>query len=240
VGGRHGPGRPRKIVAVGRDDVQGGAVQGPRTLDRVASGENGGDSARGSDEVQRLIRATWTVATTVGTIEPSVRQILDEARLSTNAFYRHFRSKDDLLLVAYAEGMRALVEHLERRMAALDDPFERIRTWIEVFVRQASPPTARRALPWSVGMGRIAVDFPDDYERNQALAVSPLAREIDAAVQAGAAHSPDPLRDAWLVYGYTLDTVRRHLLHGTPPDHAVVDQLVSFAFRALGRPPVDD
>ncbi len=224
---------------MGRDAVQGGAAESSEILGRLALERNGGASVGGSDEVQRLIRSTWKVAATVGTIEPSVRQILDEAGLSTNAFYRHFRSKDDLLLVAYAEGMRGLVEHLERRMAALDDPFERIRTWIEVFVRQASPPTARRALPWSVGMGRIAVDFPDDYERYQALAVSPLAREIDAAVQAGAAHSPDPLRDAWLVYGYTLDTVRRHLLHGTPPDDAVVDELVSFASRALGRPPVD-
>lgn len=189
------------------------------------------------DEARRLIVATWTVATKVGTIEPSVRQILDEAGLSTNAFYRHFRSKDDLLLVAYAEGTRILVSHLERRMAAFDDPFERIRAWIEGFVRQASPPTARRALPWSVGMGRIAADFPDAYERNQSAAVAPLAREIDAVVRNGTGRSPDPRRDAWLVYGYTLNTVRQHLLHGTVPDPDSVDHLVTFAFRALGRTP---
>lgn len=188
--------------------------------------------------MQRLIRATWAVAARVGNIEPSVRQILEEAGLSTNAFYRHFRSKDDLLLVTYAEGTRVLVERLEERMSALDDSFDRIRTWIEVFVRQASPPTARRALPWSVGMGRIAVDFPDDYDRNQAAVVAPLAREIDAAVRDGSAVSPDPARDAWLVYGYTLDTVRRHLRHGTSLDRVTVDQLVAFTFRALGRPPL--
>jgi AcrR family transcriptional regulator len=193
--------------------------------------------AEGADEMRRLVIATWVVATKVGTIEPSVRQILDEAGLSTNAFYRHFQSKDDLLLVAYAEGTRMLVDRLERRMSASDDPFERIRTWIEGFVRQASPPTAQRALPWSVGMGRIAVDFPDAYERNQAAAVAPLAREIDAAVRNGEGQSPDPLRDAWLIYGYTLNTVRRHLLHGTVPDPESVEQLVTFAFRALGRRP---
>jgi AcrR family transcriptional regulator len=215
---------------VGREGAQGGAAPGGGLLNPTASGETE------TDEVQRLIRATLAVAAKTGTIEPSVRQILEEAGLSTNAFYRHFRSKDDLLLVTYAEGTRALVERLEQRMSAVDDPFERVRTWIEVFVRQASPPTARRALPWSVGMGRIAVDFPEDYERNQAAVVAPLAREIGAAVGGTSAVSPDPVRDAWLVYGYTLDTVRRHLLHGTAPDPATVDQLVTFAFRALGRP----
>lgn len=87
-------------------------------------------------------------------------------------------------------------------------------------------------------MGRIAVDFPDDYDRNQAAVVAPLAREIDAAVRDGSAVSPDPARDAWLVYGYTLDTVRRHLRHGTSLDRVTVDQLVAFTFRALGRPPL--
>ena len=216
---------------MGTEGARGEAAPNADLFEPLAAGPDG------ADEVQCLVRATLTVAARTGNIEPSVRQILEEAGLSTNAFYRHFRSKDDLLLVTYAEGTRALVERLEERMGAFDDPFDRMRTWVEVFVRQASPPTARRALPWSVGMSRIAVDFPDDYERNQAAVVAPLAREIDAAVRQGAAVSPDPARDAWLVYGYTLDTVRRHLLHGTAPDPATVDQLVAFALRALGRPP---
>lgn len=195
---------------------------------------------RGADyasEVRRLLDAALELMRQAGTTSrPRVADIVAAAGLSNDAFYRHFRSKDDLLLVTYAEGTRALVERLEQRMSAVDDPFERVRTWIEVFVRQASPPTARRALPWSVGMGRIAVDFPEDYERNQAAVVAPLAREIEAAVGGSSAVSPDPVRDAWLVYGYTLDTVRRHLLHGTAPDPATIDQLVTFAFRALRRP----
>lgn len=226
---------------MGTEGAQGGVGTDAGLLDHPAPGGSttGRDGpADGLDEVQRLVRATLAVAARAGNIEPSVRQILEVAGLSTNAFYRHFRTKDDLLLVTYAEGTRMLVDHLERRMSAVDGPLERIRTWIEVFVRQASPPTARRALPWSVGMGRIAVDFPEEYERNQAAVVAPLAREIGAAVGAGAAVSPDPVRDAWLVYGYTLDTVRRHLLHGTALERPTVDQLVGFAFRALGRPPV--
>ena len=102
-------------------------------------------------------------------------------------------------------------------------------------MRQASPPTARRALPWSVGIGRMAVHYPDRYDRNQSAIVAPLEREVDAAVQAGSGRSPDPSRDAWLIFGYTDETVRRHLIHDRAPDRPTVELLVSFAFRALGR-----
>jgi hypothetical protein len=139
--------------------------------------------------------------------------------------------------VTYDEGARRMVEYLERRMSSAEGPFNRIAAWIEGFVRQASPPTARRALPWSVGIGRMAVRFPDSYDRNQSAVVAPLEREVTDAVRRGIGHSPDPRRDAWLIFGYADTTVRRHLIHDREPDRPTVDSLVSFAFRALGRAP---
>lgn len=188
-------------------------------------------------EVQALIAATWAVAARVGNIEPSVRDILKEAGLSTKAFYRHFRSKDDLLLVTFDEGTRVLVEYLARRMGAHQDPMDRIGAWIEGYVRQAAPPAASRTLPWSLGIGRLALQFPEQFDRNQAAIVAPLEREIADAVAQGAAETPDPQGDAWLIFGYTVDSVRRHLLRDTVPDRATVERLVGFAFRALGRTP---
>lgn len=188
--------------------------------------------------MQALVAATWAVAAQAGSIEPSVREILVEAGLSTKAFYRHFRSKDDLLLLAFDEGTRRLVEYLEHRMSASADPFVNIAEWVEGYVRQAAPPVARHVLPWSVGIGRMAVHFPDNYRDNQAAMVEPLHREIAGAVRSGRAHSPDPERDAWIIFGYSDEALRRHLIHDTAPDRRTVDQLVTFAFRALGRSPV--
>lgn len=188
-------------------------------------------------EVHALVVATWAVAARVGSIEPSVRDILEQAGLSTKAFYRHFRSKDELLRTAYDQGTQLLVDYLEHRMSGYEDPFDRIGEWIEGFIRQATPPAARRTLPWSLAMGRLAIRFPDDFDRNQAAIVTLLAREIRRAVTDGIGHSPDPERDAWLIFGYTVDTVRRHLIHDTAPDQTIVEALVDFACRALGRAP---
>lgn len=226
------PGGPPDRDAGGGPPGEGDAAGGEG--EDVAEGPASGEDRR---EIRALIEATWAVAARIGTIEPSVREILEEAGLSTKTFYRHFRSKDDLLLVAYDEGTQLMVEYLEHRMSAVDEPFGRIAAWIEGFVRQASPPTARRVLPWSVGIGRMALDFPDDYERNQTALVAPLAREIARTVRSGTGHSPDPAGDAMLVFGYAEHAVRRHLIQGRALEPSTVDELVSFAYRALGREP---
>lgn len=186
------------------------------------------------DEVAALITATWTVTARAGSIEPSVREILEQAGLSTKAFYRHFRSKDELLLVALDEGTRVLVEYLERRMAAATDPTTAIAGWIDGFVRQAvNPSAAQRTRPWTLGSGRLASAFPADFERNQRAIAAPLEREIARASADGTARSPDPARDARLIYAYTSDTVRVHLLRGSVPDADTTAHLVTFAHRAL-------
>ena len=110
-------------------------------------------------------------------------------------------------MVTFDEGIRILVEYLERRMAAHDDPMERIAAWIEGALRQAAPPAASRTLPWSLGSGRLALRFPEQFRLNEAAIVAPLAREIANAEAAGAGHSPGASGDAWLIFGYTLDTV---------------------------------
>ena len=192
------------------------------------------------DEVEQLIDATWAVAARTGSIEPSVREILQQAGLSTKAFYRHFRSKDDLLLVAMDRGTRLLVDYLEHRVARHEDPSARITAWIDGFVRQAiNPVAARRTLPWSLGVGRLGALFPEAFEQSQQRITAPLEREIRAVVGSGRGSSPDPTRDARIIFAYSLETIRYHLILDTVPDSATVSHLGDFAHRALGlsRPP---
>jgi AcrR family transcriptional regulator len=64
-------------------------------------------------EVEQLIEATFRVIAASGRIDPPVRDILRVAGLSTPVFYRHFRSKDELLLVVWDRGVRMLTAYLE-------------------------------------------------------------------------------------------------------------------------------
>lgn len=221
-----GAGRARRGPAGAGGDERAGGTGRPGA---------GGTTPGAGEEVQQLITATWAVTARAGSIEPSVREILEQAGLSTKAFYRHFRSKDELLLVALGEGTRVLVDYLDRRMAATTDALSAIGAWIEGFVRQAvNPSAAQRTRPWSLGTGRLASAFPADFERNQGAIVALLVRQIERSIADGSGRSPDPARDARLIYGYTSDTVRVHLLRGTVPDAATTDHLVQFAHRALG------
>ena len=179
-------------------------------------GETEGDVA---DEVNLLITATWTVAARTGSFEPSVREILQEAGVSTKAFYRHFRSKDDLLLVALETASCQLADYIESKMAPLDAPVPRIRVWLEGFMRQAIVPSAaRRTLPWALGVGQLAHLYPDEFDHSKALVIAPLEREITEAVARGTAMSPNPARDARIIFGYTMDAIRHHLIRRTEPD----------------------
>ncbi|HEY1466443.1 MAG TPA: TetR/AcrR family transcriptional regulator, partial [Acidimicrobiales bacterium] len=211
------------------------------TVSRAENGKpSGTGQPEGANEVELLVSATLAVAARRGTIEPSVREILEQAGLSTKAFYRHFRSKDELLLVTLEEGSRVLVEYLEHQMSTFSDPLDKVGAWINGVVRQAvNPSAARRTLPWTLGASRLATVFPEQFDKNQARIIAPLHREIANSVKDDSGQSPDPARDARLIYGYTLDTVRYNLIKDTVPSTRTLRHLVEFAHRALGAKPKD-
>lgn len=192
------------------------------------------DRSSDGPEVELLINATWAVAARTGSIEPGVREILQEAGLSTKAFYRHFRSKDELLLMALDRASNVLVEYLEYRMARAPDPLSKISEWIDGCLRQAvNPSAARRILPWTLGFGRIASLFPEQLQRNQNAIMALLEREIRAAVECGSGHSPDPVGDAEIIFAFTAHTTHHCLLNGIAPDEETTRKLADFAQRAL-------
>jgi AcrR family transcriptional regulator len=186
-------------------------------------------------EVGLLVDATVTVAARQGSFEPSVRDILYEAGLSTKAFYRHFRSKDELLFMAVEVGSRRLTDYIESKMTAFDDPVMRIRVWIETFVRHTAMPTsARRTLPWTLGIGRLEAVYPECCDLGRTMVSGPLRQEIARAVAQSSALSTNPTRDAKVIFDYTTEAIRDHWVHGTQPRKDTVRHLVDFTYRALG------
>ncbi len=80
--------------------------------ERAVAGRRGQYAA----EVRRLIDAAFAVMRRTGDIDPQVRDIVKAAGLSNQAFYRHFASKDALLLAVLADGQRQLVDYLRARV----------------------------------------------------------------------------------------------------------------------------
>lgn len=99
--------------------------------------------------------------------------IVRAAGLSNQAFYRHFKGKDELLLVLLEDGRERLAATIERRMARASGDAGRVRAWIEAVLAQACdveaaeatrsprgarPATERSSTWWSSPCGGAALE----------------------------------------------------------------------------------
>ena len=185
-------------------------------------------------EVDVLVDATFRVIAATGTIDPAVRDILREGGVSTPVFYRHFRSKDDLLLEVWDRGARILAAYLHRRMTRAGDPLARIKAWIDGVMRQAGDPrSSTRTRPFAIGAPSLSAQFPDEHEHIIVLLVEPLTAAISEAAAAGLCTSRRPDADARIIYDFVFARLRDTLLHREPPDARTSAELVDFAMRAL-------
>lgn len=179
-------------------------------------------------EVRALVDATYAVMRRTGSIEPRVSDIVRRAGLSNQTFYRHFRSKDELLLAVLDDGQRRLVEYLEHRMAGTHDPLQQVRRWIEGVMEQArNPDAAANTRPFALHASRLADQFPGETAHSRALLVRPLRDAITAA-------GGDTRRDTDAVYHVTMGSMHDALVRSEIPSKRDVEHLVQFALGGIG------
>ena len=170
------------------------------------------------DEMDRVVDATYRLIERTGTVDPSMRHILRETGLSTQAFYRYFQSKDELMLLVLDDGRRRLLGYLEHRMARADTGEKKVAEWIEGVMAQAADPTAAaRTRPFVANQDRLAEAFPDDHQASVDALVQQLAEALDGDRRAAEA-----------IYLLTMAALHKHLTYGTRPTRADVASLVQF------------
>ncbi len=188
------------------------------------------------EEVQRLIDATYRVLVRTGSVEPKVSDIVVEAGLSNQAFYRHFRSKDELLVAILDDGRRQLVSYLAHRMDGAAHPLGRIRRWIEGVLAQAvDPQAAARTRPFALSGDRLADAFPTEHRASIDALTDLLHTAVTDAV--GCGHLPadtDTRRSADALYQLTMGRMHRHLVDRTSPSRRDIEHVVAFVLRGLG------
>ena len=178
-------------------------------------------------EVRELIDAAYRVIADTGRIDPPVREILAEAGLSNPAFYRHFRSKDELLLVMLDEGRSQLVAYLAHRTAAVDtaahDPDDKVAEWIRGVLAQAGDvDAARRTRPFVTDVERLHDRFPEQQKASEQQLIAQLAGLLGE-------------RQSWADTVYTLvfGELERQLRSDAPTKHADTERLVAFVLAGL-------
>ncbi len=190
------------------------------------------------DAVRRLVAASFALIRETGSLEPSVASIVERAGLSNQAFYRHFESKDELLLAVLDEGFRLLASYLAHRVENAAGAEAKIRAWIGGVLEQALQGEAAAATrPFVVSRARLAELFPDEVEASERELCAPLRAAIAEALASGALPGAEPERDAVAIYTLAMGWLQRVLCQRETAPRAEAEHLVEFALGALRRAP---
>lgn len=177
-------------------------------------------------EVRRLIDAAFSVMRTTGDIDPQVRDIVKTAGLSNQAFYRHFDSKDALMLAVLADGQRQLVDYLRARVASTADPEAQVRRWIEGVLAQARNTAAAEATrPFAINGARLADRYPADLAASRAELLTTLVPSVRALGGTEA--------DAAFVCELSLARMNDAIAHRLRPQPQEVQRLVAFCLAGV-------
>ena len=116
-------------------------------------------------ELQLILDAAMTVMRRAASADANVTEILEEAGLSTRAFYRHFASKDDLLRkMARREAERAAAR-LATRVAAVGSTLGKLEAWVDEMLSFGYD--RRKAVRVALLSSEAAQRAADDSERRR-------------------------------------------------------------------------
>ncbi|UPW08588.1 TetR/AcrR family transcriptional regulator [Gordonia terrae] len=215
------------ISPFSRDDVDTLVISGGRQLRRAARPAR---QASYDDEVRQLIKATERVMMEKGrTGQPKVTEVVEAAGMTNQAFYRHFRGRDDLIIATYEQGMVAVYRYLEQRVYQHADLVGRLRAWIHGLLRQIEDPALAdlsAIIFWNVAQ------VPRENTE-----VEPVGRErimelLVTILRAGAVPSPE--RAGQFVHTLVMGTVSQYLESKTVPTDADRQALVDFCLAGIG------
>jgi len=177
------------------------------------------------EEVRRLLDAALSVMRAGGPDgRARVADIVAEAGLSNDAFYRHFPSKDALVAAVIDDGSTRLHSYLTHQMAKETTPEGRIRRWVEAVMSQARGDVAATTLAVMVNAGGGSTGRMRQYPSADVLAtllVAPLTELGSAA----------PELDAAFIANGVIGRLNQLLWQRTAPTRAEVTHTVDLARR---------
>jgi AcrR family transcriptional regulator len=187
-------------------DVDGVAAGEPtwqsRVVDRSMKRTEELARARALGSTTRIVEAATALAAESGGAGFTLQQVVDRAGVALQTFYRHFGSKDELMLAVVEEASRAEIVRIEEMAARETDPIGRLRVIMMTPFHTANRAVAGRL---SATVSRELRRLREDYAEELAPLTAPYLALLEDAIRQVAAIgriSPeDPHRDAQLILG---------------------------------------
>lgn len=200
----------------------GGDVAG-----RIAQQTLARREAEYAGEVRRLLDAALSVMRACGTASrPRVADIVAAAGLSNEAFYRHFPSKDALVVALLEDGAARLLGYLDHQMSKEATPEGKVRRWVEGALAQTDEDIAATTLAVLWNGGGVGEGMTTGRHFGSA-PLGGLLREPFAALG-----NADPERDASLAAHAVLGKLSDYLWQRSRPTEGEVEGIVAFCLRA--------
>jgi TetR/AcrR family transcriptional regulator len=178
------------------------------------------------DAAQRLIREKGDSFTT--------QELVKEAGVALQTFYRYFASKDELVLAVIADAMSDACTRWAAAAQELPDPVARLRFYVttvsEVLdAEQGDGGTAKFIVSTHWRLHRI---FPEELAEAEKPFVDLLLTEINAGVAAGLLAPANPEWAAWFIAELVRSVYHFHAYAPLADD--ATDHLWEFCLNALG------
>lgn len=176
-------------------------------------GPSGGRPRRLDPEVEKslLLQSAQRLMRRAGYAGVSVSDVLAESGLSTTAFYRHFASKDELVVSIYRENGTELARILARRVEAAASPLAGLTAWIDEMLRLVFDPRTASHVAIFAEQAAAVVDV-GVAEEILALQLMPLATVLEAGRADGTMAGAIPALHARLIWAMVKELTRSHVV----------------------------
>jgi AcrR family transcriptional regulator len=165
----------------------------------------------------------------------SIAAVLEEAGLSTRAFYRHFDSKDDLVAAVFMAAARVEKRRLRRRMASATTEVEAVAAWID----------GRLDLAFDEDIGsdlrRLSMEAqsqtfasPGLIQPAYAEMLAPLIETLQRGLRNGVFRDVEPVTGAEFIHGVVWVGIDRQWTTGECDRDQLRQRILHFVLGGLG------
>ncbi|OBK79175.1 TetR/AcrR family transcriptional regulator [Mycobacterium sp. 1164985.4] len=151
-------------------------------------------------QVRQMLDAARRLIATKGD-EFTTQELVAEAGVALQTFYRYFGSKDELLLAVIGDAMTEACERWTAAAEELSDPLARLRFYLTATLERLNGDSRNAAMARFVvsTRWRLHRQFSDELAEAEKPFVDLLRRAVSDAVVAGQLNPPDPEWDSWFL-----------------------------------------
>jgi AcrR family transcriptional regulator len=187
-------------------------------------------------ERSQIIRAAYHCLAASEGGNVSVAAILDAAGLGTRAFYRHFESKDTLLLAMFRQDSEKVLSELQATAARAGSPSAALHAWIDGFLGLTADSGRRRRVALLNSLELVRADgYAAERASTMAAHQAAFAQILLEGRQDGSFPWAKPESDAKSILAVLTEAFNAQMLPSPAMNaKAAAAEVVDFALRAIG------